>query len=73
MKYLEDLLVNKFNIIEEYYKDELKRELPKYKVNIYENYKEQVKKNPEMQRRNKINFMKQLTFQNWLELLNQKL
>ena len=41
---LEDLIPNKFNIIEEYYKDELKEELPKYKYNIYENYKEQVKK-----------------------------
>ena len=45
---LEDLIVNKFNVIEEYYKDELKEELPNYKVNIYENYKEQVKKNPEI-------------------------
>ena len=48
---LEDLIVNKFNIIEEYYKDELKEELPKYKVNIYENYKEQVKKNPKLEKK----------------------
>ena len=45
---LEDLIVNKFSVIDEYYKDEIKEDLPKYKVNIYENYKEQIKKNPEI-------------------------
>ena len=45
---LEDLIVNKFNIIDEYYKGELKDGLPNYKVNIYENYKEEITKNPEI-------------------------
>ena len=45
---LEDLIVNKFSVIDEYYKDEIKEDLPNYKVNIYENYKEQIKKNPEI-------------------------
>ena len=45
---LEDLIVNKFNIIDEYYKEGLKSDLPNYKVNIYENYREEIKKNPEI-------------------------
>ena len=35
-------------IIDEYYKGELKDGLPNYKVNIYENYKEEITKNPEI-------------------------
>jgi len=64
---LEELIMNKFNFIEECYDDSIKEDLPVYKVGIYEDYKEKFKSDTEIRNTIKeklyeiiINFTKEL-------------
>ena len=47
---LEELITNKFNFIEECYDDSIKEDLPTYKVDIYEDYKEKFKSDTTIKR-----------------------